>query len=66
MPVVALLTVAGLHVPVIPFVDIAGSVGGTVPAQIAGTVLKVGNTEVVTVTVSIVVVAHCPAPGVNV
>jgi hypothetical protein len=58
VPVVVLLTVAGLHVPIIPFVDIAGSVGATAPAQIAGTALKVGNTEGFTVNVSVVVVAH--------
>jgi hypothetical protein len=63
---VVLLTVAGFHVPVMPFVDIVGSVGATAPLQIAGTALKVGNTEGFTVTVSVVVVAHCPAAGVNV
>jgi hypothetical protein len=41
-----------------PFVDIVGSVGATAPLQIAGTALKVGNTEGFTVTVSVVVVAH--------
>jgi hypothetical protein len=64
--VVVLLTVAGLHVPVTPFEEVVGSVGATVPLQIAGTALKDGNIEGVTVSVSVVVVAHCATTGVNV
>ena len=60
-----LLTVAGLQVPVIPFVDVAGSVGETAPLQIGAIALKVGKTEGFTVTVSEVVEAHCPIAGVN-
>jgi hypothetical protein len=41
-----------------PFVDIVGSVGATAPLQIAGNALKVGDIEGLTITVSIVVVAH--------
>ena len=66
MAVVVLFTVAGLQVPVIPFVDVVGSVGATAPLQIGAIGLKVGNTEGLTVTVSVVVVAHCPTPGVKV
>ena len=63
-----LLTTDGLHVPVIPFVDVAGYVGTVPPEQIVSVVpkLNVGVTFGVTVTVNVVVVAHCPAVGVNV
>ena len=66
MPVVVLLTGDGLHVPVIPFVDVVGSTGAAEPLQMAGTALKVGIVCGVTVTVSVAVVAHNPAVGVNV
>ena len=61
-----LLMVAGLQVPVIPLVDVPGNVGAADPAQKAGIALKVGVTFGVTVTLKVVVVAHCPAPGVKV
>jgi hypothetical protein len=66
VPLVVLLTVAGDHVPVIPFVDVVGKTGGTDPLQIAGIAAKVGTMLLLTVTVIVVVVAHWPAPGVNV
>ena len=65
MPVVVLLT-AGAHVPVIPLVDVVGSTGATDPLQIEGTAVKVGVIKGLTVTVSVVGVAHNPAVGVNV
>lgn len=47
-----------------PFVEVAGS-GLAAPVQtVIG--LKVGVTDGVTVTVKVVVVAHCPAFGVKV
>ena len=61
-----MLTVAGAHVPVIPFVDVAGSVGAVAPEHIAGIAAKVGVMFGLTVTVNVVVVAHCPADGVKV
>jgi len=63
-----LLTVAGLHVPVMPFVDVVGRAGTVPPAQIFNVVpkLKVGITFGLTVTVKVVGNAHCPAVGVNV
>jgi hypothetical protein len=64
--VVVLLTVAGLHVPVMPFVDMVGSIGATAPLHIAGIALKEGKIKELTVTVSADVVAHCPTAGVNV
>jgi len=51
---------------VIPFVDVAGSVGAADPEQIGAMALNVGVILFVTVTVIVVVVAHWPALGVNV
>ena len=61
-------TVAGFHVPSIPFVDVVDSTGTIPPAQIVSDEPKL-NTGMIfgsTVTVNVVVVAHCPAVGVNV
>ncbi len=68
MPLAVLLTVAGLHVPVMPLVDVLGNVGTVPPEQIVNVVpkLNVGVMFGFTVTVNVVVVAHCPALGVNV
>ena len=66
MPVAVLLTVAGLHVPLIPLLDVAGSTGVADPLHIGAIGLKVGVILELTVTVAVVVVAHCPAAGVNV
>ena len=52
--------------PVIPLVELAGSVGAVVPLQKAGIAAKVGVVGVVTVVVKVAVVAHCPAVGVKV
>ena len=59
---------AGLQVPVILLSDVPGKVGTVAPEQTVSVVpkLKVGVTLGVTVTVSVAVVAHCPAVGVNV
>jgi hypothetical protein len=61
-----LLIVAGLQVPVIPFIDVVGSVGEIDPVQIGFTAAKVGMMLELTVTSNVVVVAHCPTAGVNV
>ena len=68
MPLVVLLTTDGFHVPVIPLSDVVGNIGTVPPEQIVNVVpkLNVGVTFGVTVTVNVVVVAHCPAVGVNV
>lgn len=60
--------VAGLQVPLTPFVDAVGSEGTDAPAQIFNTVPKVnvGVRIGFTVTVNVVLVAHKPAFGVNV
>ena len=55
-----LLTVAGLHVPVIPLSDMPGKVGTAPPLQILNEVpkLNVGVMFGFTVTVNVVVVPH--------
>ena len=57
---------AGAHVPVIPLFDVVGSADKVAPEQIGATALNVGVMFGLTVMVSVVVVAHCPAVGVNV
>jgi hypothetical protein len=49
-----------------PLTDVVGNKGATVPEQIAATDANVGVTFGVTVTVSVVELAHCPASGVKV
>ena len=63
-----LSTVAGLHVPVIPFNDVVGNVGTASPAQMDAEVpkLNVGVILGFTVTLKVAGLAHCPALGVNV
>jgi hypothetical protein len=66
-PLVVLLTTDGLHVPVIPLVDMFGNTGTVPPAQILSVVPKV-NVGVMfgaTVTVNVNGVAHKPLVGVN-
>jgi hypothetical protein len=59
--------VAGLHVPLMPLVDVPGKTGTAEPAQYVCDEPKanVGVTFGLIVTVSVVVVAHCPASGVK-
>ena len=52
--------------PVIPFKEVVGSAAIIVPAQTAGAGVNVGVVAGLMVTVSVAVVAHCPAAGVNV
>lgn len=66
VPAVAVLMLAGLQVPVIPLVEVPGSVPGAAPAQYGPSVVKVGVIPELTVTIMVVVVAHCPAAGVKV
>ena len=63
---VAVLFKAGDQVPVMLLSDVVGKAAKGSPAQIAETGLKVGVTFELTVMVNAVVVAHCPAVGVNV
>ena len=64
--VVAVLLRAGDQVPVIPLFDVVGNAFNVAPAQIGATALNVGVIFGFTVIVKVVVVAHCPAVGVNV
>jgi len=63
-----LSTTEGVHVPVTPFVDVAGRTGTLPPAQIDTEVPKpnTGVTTGLTVTVNVAAKAHCPVEGVNV
>jgi hypothetical protein len=67
-PLPVLLTVEGLHVPVMLLVDVFGNAGTVPPSHILNVVpkLNVGVMFGATVTVKVVVVAHWPAVGVNV
>ncbi len=58
--------IAGFQVPDIPFVEVAGNAGMEAPEQYGPTDEKVGVTFGLMVMVSVVVVAHGPADGVNV
>jgi hypothetical protein len=60
------LIIAGLHVPVIPSLDDAGSAGAIAFRQVEfGTVGKVGTTLLAIVMFNEAGLAHCPASGVN-
>ena len=53
--------------PVMPLVETTGNTGAGAPLHIGAIALNIGVVAVgLTVTVSDVVVAHCPAFGVNV
>jgi hypothetical protein len=58
----------GFHVPLMPFVEVEGKTGAEDPAHIAIVVPKLKSGVIIgfTVTDKLVVVAHCPASGVNV
>jgi hypothetical protein len=66
VPAVAVLIVAGLHVPVMPFVELAANSGAVEFWQSGPIWVNAGVTFGVTVIVNVVVVAHWPAVGVNV
>ena len=62
----AVLFNAGAQVPVIPLLDVLGKAATAAPEQIGATGVNVGVTFALTVIVSVVIVAHWPAVGVNV
>jgi hypothetical protein len=64
--VVAVLFKAGAQVPVIPLLEVVGNADKVAPEQTGAIALNVGVTIGLTVILSVVVVAHCPAAGVNV
>ena len=57
---------AGVQLPLYPFKEVVGSAFKVSPEQIALTAVKLGVTGWLTVMVSVVFVAHCPAVGVKV
>ena len=57
---------AGAQVPVMPLLEVVGNGDKAAPEQIAATGLNVGEVFGLTIMVSVVVVAHCPAVGVKV
>ena len=64
--VVARLLSAGAQLPVMPLLDVVGNAASDAPKQIGATAVKVGVTVLSTSIVKVVIVAHCPAVGVNV
>ena len=56
--VVAVLSNAGDHVPVIPLLEVVGSAVSVAPEQIGATAVNVGVIFGLTVIVNVVVVAH--------
>jgi hypothetical protein len=64
--VVAVLSNAGDHIPVIPLFEVVGNADKVAPEHIAVTCVNVGVMFGFTVIVIVAVVAHCPAVGVNV
>ena len=61
-----MLIVAGLQVPVIPLLDVVGNAGALEFWQSGPIAENVGVTCGSTVMLSVAVIAHCPADGVNV
>ena len=60
------LSKVGAHVPVMPLFDVVGNSAKVAPEHIGAIAVKVGVALVFTVTINVVVVAHCPGSGVNV
>ena len=66
VPGVAVLIVAGLHVPVIPLVEVVGSAGAVEFWQSGPIVLNAGVINGLIVIINDPLIAHCPADGVKV
>ncbi|MCY1248250.1 hypothetical protein D9M72_616610 [compost metagenome] len=60
-----LLIVAGLHVPVIPFGEVAWSAGTVSPLQKVSVVAKSGTMLLLIVTFNVTLGEHSPAVGVK-
>jgi hypothetical protein len=58
--------VAGLHVPLIPLLEADGSVGAVAFWHNGAIAVNAGVICGLMVMLSVVVIAHCPAEGVNV
>ena len=65
-PVEVLLTTDGDHVPVMPLLEVVGNTGAVDPLHTGAGVVNAGTVLGFTVTLSVAVVAHKPAVGVNV
>ena len=61
-----MLIVAGLHVPVIPFVEVVGRIGAVEPLHIGAIALNIGVVCGFTVTVNVAVLMQQPVPVVKV
>ena len=61
-----MLSNAGVHVPVIPLLDVVGKAARLSPSHMGAIAVKVGVVMAFTVMVSDCDVAHCPAVGVKV
>ena len=61
-----MLTVAGVQVPLIPFIEVDGKIGAVLPLQISFSLAKEGAIFSVMVCVSEVEMAHWFASGVKV
>ena len=66
VPAVAVEIVVGFHVPATPLFEVVGKAAGAAPTQYGPNPVKVGVVDGFTVMLMVVVVAHCPAVGVNV
>jgi hypothetical protein len=66
VPSVAVLIIAGFHIPVIPFGDVADKSRAVSLVQRVSKVGKSGIVSGVMVTARVVVAAHCPLFGVKV
>jgi hypothetical protein len=66
VPLAVLLTVTGLHVPVIPLLEVVGKTGAVAPLHIAGIAVNVGVVFATTVTVKGTVAKHPALVAVNV
>lgn len=64
--VVAVLFIAGDHVPGMPLLDVTGKAANAAPEQIGAAAVKVGSVFGFTVIVKAAVDAHCPVVGVKV
>ena len=65
-PIKAVLIVAGLHVPVMPSMEVVGNAVAADPWQNGPIGAKLTAMSGLIVTLMVAVVAHCPAFGVNV
>jgi hypothetical protein len=66
VPTAEVLITAGLHVPLIPLLETAGNAGAIAFWHNGPICVNVGVICALTVIDNVAVVAHCPAPGVNV